>query len=146
MKKLALILALLATNASAQTYPLTEVHVSGLTHHFQDRKNGKEWNEQAIQGFGIRHAFSDTVSMQVDVAKDSMYRASTYASADYTPIGTQNVRLGGFAGVRAHRDGLQAQGGAIVRYQAESWSIAFKAWPTIGNSSGGRVIQVGRVF
>lgn len=145
MKKLALILALLATNASAQTYPLTEIHVSGLTHHFQARKNGKEWNEQAIQGVGIRHAFNEDWSIQADYAKDSLFRQSLYGSADWTPVGTQTVRFGGFAGLRYTKDGVMGQGGAIVRYQAPTWSIAFKAWPT-GKSSGGYVVQVGKVF
>ena len=144
MKKLAPILALLATNASA--YPLTEVHVSGLTHHFQDRKNGKEWNEQVIQSAGLRKAYNDTWSVQADYAKDSLFRHSVYGSADWTPVGTSSVRVGGFAGLRYNNDGVMWQAGGIVRYQAESWSIAFKAWPTVGKSSGGYVVQVGRVF
>lgn len=147
MRNTALIFALFATTAaSAQTYPRDEITVSGLTHHVHARADGKKWNEQVVQAVGVRRAWSPAWAASTDLGVDSRYRLSAYASADWTPFGTQQFRFGGFAGVRLTKDGVRGQAGLTGRYQTEKWSISLRVWPTVGNASGGRVLQIGRVF
>lgn len=134
MKKLIIagMLCTAATVACAQT----DVVIHTVSHHFQDRGNGKAWNE-ANTGIGVRHETSENTSVQVGVYRNSIDRTSAYVVGDWTPIGVGPVRVGAFAGAATgyERFKVAPVGGLVARVMGERYGVTFRAAPKVSGYS-----------
>lgn len=133
----ALVLAISATAVHAEESWHLNLHT--VSHHFNERKNGKEWNEENL-GLGIRREFSSDISVQAGFYRNSIDKWSTYAVGEYTPVSIGNVHAGIFAGVRTnYSQPVMAAAGAVVRWQGERYSVSVRMTPKIGDKCAGYI-------
>lgn len=112
----------LQVSVSAQEFPKNEAVLHGLSYHFKDRPGGKDWNE-TNWGLSWRHVPSESLSWQLGAYRDSNFRSAAYGLMDYTPFQGLGLQAGGFAGLKALKQETSFVGGAVARYQANSYSI-----------------------
>lgn len=145
MKKLIIIATLLS--AAFATQAGTEIVVHGISHHTHAKTDGGTWNQVNL-GIAFR-GYNDDVSVQAGVYKNSIHKTSYYAMADYTPINIGTVAVGAFGGAATGYEGgnVMPLAGAVVRYQAESYSITLRAAPRFrASKSGVFALEVGLNF
>lgn len=107
----------------------THLVLHGVSYHTIKRPRGPEWN-QVNPGIGLRYEWTDTVSLQVGTYKNSFYRQSVYAGADWTPLRLGDIHFGGFLGVASgYADKAGVAGGGLVRWQGERLSLALRIVP-----------------
>ena len=137
MKKLIITAALLSAAFAAQAG--TEIVVHGISHHTSARHaaDGKPWN-QVNSGVAFR-GYSGDFSVQAGLYKNSIYKTSYYAMADYTPLSIGPVAVGAFGGAATGYEGggVMPVAGAVVRYQADAYSITLRAAPRFRASKSG---------
>ena len=130
MKKylLAAAIALASTLSAAADYAVV---VHGASHHFTQRAQG-EWNQSNL-GLALRAEFDKDLSAQVGFYRNSEYRTSVYALADYTPLHLGPVSLGGFAGVATgYAKPIVPVAGAVARLQLGRTALALRLAPKSG--------------
>ena len=130
MKKylLAAAIALASTLSAAADYAVV---VHGASHHFAQRAEG-EWNESNV-GLALRAEFDKDLSAQVGFYRNSEYRTSVYALADYTPLHLGPVSLGGFAGVATgYAKPIVPVAGAVARLQLGRTALTLRLAPKSG--------------
>lgn len=122
------IAALIAATAQAEPGDYHLI-IHGASYHTVPRTSGPQWN-QVNPGMGLRYELSDTVSLQVGAYKNSYYRKSLYAGADWTPVEYGNFQLGGFLGAASgYADKAGIAGGGLVRWQGKDFSVAVRIVP-----------------
>lgn len=146
------ILASIALAAAAFSVHATEesswqLQVHTVSHHFQDRSNGKEWNE-VNQGAGVRRNFNEDWSAQAGFYRNSINRWSTYAMAQWMPIHSGPWSAGAFAGVRTgYAKTVQPAAGVMVQWQGQHNNVTVRLTPKAGNTSSAAVmVEVGWKF
>ena len=145
MKKLIVTVALLSAVFAAQAG--TEIVVHGISHHTHAKTDGGTWN-QVNPGVAFR-GYSGDFSFQGGAYKNSLFLTSFYAVADYTPLSIGPVAVGAFGGVATGYEGgnVMPVAGAVVRYQAESYSVTLRAAPRFRESKSGMFsLEVGFTF
>ena len=145
MKKLIIIATLLSAAFAAQAE--TEIVVHGISHHTHTKTDGGTWN-QVNPGIAFS-GYSNDVSVQAGVYKNSIYKTSYYAMADYTPLNIGPVAVGAFGGAATGYEGgnVMPVAGAVVRYQADAYSITLRAAPRFrASKSGVFALDVGFKF
>lgn len=118
--------ALLACIGAAQAADYSIV-VHGLSHHTEQRKSGKPWNE-VNGGLGIRATVKDSLSVQVGAYRDSVFKTTAYALADFTPLHVGDFAAGGFAGGK-YSTALKPILGALLRYESSGWAVTGRVGP-----------------
>lgn len=105
-----------------------------FSHHFNERKNGKQWNNDNF-GIGLRREFSSDFSVQAGAFRNSLDKWSTYAIGEYTPLAWGDFRAGLHAGVRTnYSKPVMFAGGALVRWQKDRYSVTLRAAPKVCGS------------
>ena len=140
----ALALAACAISASAQT----SIVLHGLSHHFTERANGKQWNQQNL-GVALRYSVNDELSLQGGVYRNSEFRTSVYALADITPLHIGPVSVGGFLGAATGYEARTATpiAGAVVRVQIDRVALSARFAPRAGvGGSAVASVEVGYSF
>lgn len=134
-----IVIALLPAPAHAESGD-TSVIVHGLSHHTKPRAEGRQWNETNT-GIGLRYEFTDDISIQGGVYKNSINKQSIYGSLDYTPFSQGPFHFGGYAGVANGYENGKARigGGGLVRWQEGRHSVSLRATPA---KSGGLVFSI----
>ncbi|WP_426146634.1 hypothetical protein [Polaromonas sp. DSR2-3-2] len=123
----------------AQEFPQDEAVFHGLSYHSKDRPNGKDWN-QTNWGLAWRHVPSEKLSWQLGAYRDSMFHTTAYGLLDYTPFQGLGLQAGGFAGARSSKHKTEFVGGAVIRYQANRYSVTARLGPA--QKSGGFVFAI----
>lgn len=135
----ALAAAILSPAANAQSSWHLQLHT--VSHHLNDRANGREWNENNA-GIGVRRDFGPDWSAQVGAYRNSIDKTSAYALAEWTPLQVGQLSAGAFAGIRTnYTKPVQPAAGALVRWQGEQASITVRLSPKAGNT-GSAVIAL----
>lgn len=129
---LAAALALACSAARAQWH--VQVHTN--SHHFQERRDGRAWNEKN-PGLALRYSPSREWSAQVGGFRNSEFRSSNYALADWTPLHAGHVSAGLFGGAATGylNRSIQPMGGAVVRWQGERFSLTARIAPRADRKS-----------
>lgn len=143
MKNLAIILAA-AVLLPAHAESAWHLQAHAVSHHFNERTGGREWNENNI-GLGLRREFSPQWSVQAGAYRNSIDRWSTYAVADWTPVRAGPFSAGVFAGLRAnYTKPVQPAAGAVVRWHGEQASVTLRLSPKVSNTGSAMVaIELG---
>ncbi len=128
----------LQVSVSAQEFSKNEAIFHGLSYHSKDRPGGKDWNE-TNWGVGWRHAPNESLSWQLGAYRDSKFRTATYGLLDFTPLQGLGLQAGGFAGFKATKQKTSFVGGAVARYQSNSYSITTRL---SHSQSGGSVFAI----
>lgn len=125
---IAAIAMLLALTAQAEPSD-NHLVLHGVSYHTIPRTRGPEWN-QTNPGIGLRHEFTQTLSGQIGVYKNSFYRQSIYAGVDWTPLRLGDIHFGGFGGVASgYADKAGLAGGGVVRWQGQKLSLTLRIVP-----------------
>lgn len=111
----------------------TSLIVHGVSKHFSERTNGREWNE-INTGLALRYDAMKDISLQAGFYKNSVDRTSTYALADWTPVTVGPVAVGVFAGAATGYEArsIQPIGGAVARVQFSRVLVAVRIAPKAG--------------
>ena len=81
----------------------------------------------------LRAEFDKDLSAQVGFYRNSEYRTSAYALAEYTPLHLGPVSLGGFAGVATgYTKPIVPVAGAVARLQLGRTALALRLAPKSG--------------
>lgn len=131
--------ALIATSlAMACSAAHAELHLQlhSNSHHFQERLDGKAWNERN-PGLALRYSPSPDWSAQVGAYRNSEFARTYYALADWTPLQAGQFSAGVFGGAATgYRERpIQPLGGALVRWQGDRFSVTARIAPRADRKS-----------
>lgn len=118
--------------------------VHGLSHHFAERANGRDWNEHNT-GLGLRYQINSNWGAQAGAYRNSIHQTSRYLWAEYTPVHLGSISGGVFAGAvdgyKANNGGFRPAGGALLRWQPGALSITARIAPK-GSADGSPVVSL----
>ena len=137
MKKyiIAVLLSLFSMLAQADW----NLQVHGFSKHATERSVGA-WNENNY-GLGLRKDFNSDFSVQVGTYKNSDWRRTNYAIAEWHPLNYKGFSAGAFAGYGSGYTFTKIVGGALVRYSFLDYNVTVRAVPKV-NKEGSAVVAI----
>ncbi len=132
MTRAAILLVGLLFPFAVASEPAHELVVHGFSKHVTDidSRTGRAWNERNF-GLGYRRVYSDDLSVQVGAYRNSQYRVSTYAMADWTPLAVAGARLGASIGAVTGYDigSVIPAASAVARVTVDRLSMTVRYLP-----------------
>ena len=130
------------------------LQLHGLSYHmgegYIEQGQPKAYNALNL-GAGIRYQFNGDWAVQAGAYRNSYYRTSAYAAADYTPFEVGGLRLGASVGLVTGyprlREGRAAPfGGLSIRKDFESVNVILRGIPPCAKTSGVLALELGVRF